>query len=248
MSVTTSAQSDNIHLRRRMIQNFLLIWLDVNTDQSNQDYQNTLTQIRSVVDNVNFFTDQDKCVDFLTEINNEKVFMILTSTMSDQIVPLIHDIPQLDTIYIFCSNKSIHEQWVNHWPKIKVIYEQTNSICEVLNQRFKQCNQDLIAVSIVAVDKNALNLNLDQLEPSFMYTRIFKEILLDMEDNRQSVSDFCTFCRNGNYGAPNTIDLFENEYHSYSAIWWYTSPSFIYSMINRALRNTRKNGRWTDIL
>ncbi|CAF3468988.1 unnamed protein product, partial [Rotaria sp. Silwood2] len=34
----------------------------------------------------------------------------------------------------------------------------------------------------------------------------------------------------------NNIDKFEREYHLQSPIWWYTAPTFIYSMVNRALR------------
>ena len=43
---------------------------------------------------------RDKCVDFLTDINDEKVFMIIPPALSQQLIPVIHDILQLNTIFI----------------------------------------------------------------------------------------------------------------------------------------------------
>ncbi|CAF1440886.1 unnamed protein product [Adineta steineri] len=79
--------------------------------------------------------------------------------------------------------------------------------------------------------------NLNQLDPTFMYTQLFKEILLNMKHNSQAIKDFITYCRQNNYGSPINIDRFEKEYCAQSAIWWYTYPSFIYYILNYALRS-----------
>ena len=65
---TTTASSDAIHPRQRIAQNFLLIWVDANIDESTEDCQNTLAQLRSVVNDVNIFTQPDEGIDFLNEI------------------------------------------------------------------------------------------------------------------------------------------------------------------------------------
>jgi tetratricopeptide (TPR) repeat protein len=69
-----------------------------------------------------------------------------------------------------------------------------------------------------------------------MYTQIFKDILLKMKYDDKSIREFITFCRNNNFGSLKNIELFEREYHNKSAIWWYTWPAFIYSVLNYALR------------
>ncbi|CAF1510801.1 unnamed protein product [Adineta steineri] len=79
--------------------------------------------------------------------------------------------------------------------------------------------------------------NLNQLEPSFMYTQLFKEILLDVKHDEQALKQFTAYCRNDNSVSPINIDRFEKEYHAQLAIWWYTFPSEIYSMLNYALRS-----------
>jgi tetratricopeptide (TPR) repeat protein len=231
--------TDAIHSRQRIAQNFLLIWLDTNIDQSTDDHQSTVAQLRSVVNNINIFTKRDEAVDFLTEVRGMKTFLIVDDTIAQQIVPLIHGIPQLDLIYIFSSKQIQHDSWTKKWVKITGVYMDATSICQALHQAAKQCDQDSIAMSFVTVSDETLNQNLNQLEPSFMYTQIFKEILLDMKYDEKSIKDLANYCRG--FYPDNTKELmiineFEHSYRSKSPIWWYTRECFTYQMLNRALR------------
>jgi tetratricopeptide (TPR) repeat protein len=232
----TTASSNTTHPKQRIVQNFVLIWIDTEIDQSNKDCQSKLVQLRNVVNEVHIFTHRDECIDFLTELDYMKIFLIIEGNLSQQILPLIHEIPQLDAVYIFCNNKSGHEQWAKTWMKVKGIHTEIASICESLNQAVKQFNQDSIAVSFVSVSEDASNQNLNELEPSFMYTQLLKEILLEMEYDHQSIKDFTAYCRKNDYGSTTNITRFENDYNANLAIWWYTYPSFIYSLLNCALR------------
>jgi hypothetical protein len=240
-TTTTTASSNTTHTRQRVVAGFVLIWLDVKVDQSNEECKNTLTQLRNVVNNVNIFTEPNECVDFLTEINDMKAFLIVSATLGRQIISLIHDIPQLHTIYIVGRNTSQHQQWTKTWIKIKGVHTDISLICESLRHGIKQSNQDSIAVSIVAIDTGVARQNMNQLEPSFMYTQIFKEILLEMKYNQQSIQDFTTYCRNGDYGSQTNITRFEKEYNAQLAVWWYTYPSFIFALLNSALRLLEAN-------
>jgi tetratricopeptide (TPR) repeat protein len=235
-ATTTTASSNTIRTRQRIVENFALIWMDIKIDPSNKECQNTLTHLRSVFNNVNIFTELNKCVDFITDLDGVKAVLIVGDTLGQRILFLIHDIPQLHTIYIFGSNKSQHQQWSKEWNKVKGVHTDIVPICESLQYIMKQSNQDSIAVSFVEIGEDVTTQNLKKLEPSFMYTQIFKEILLEMEHNEQSINDFITYCRNGDLGSPPNIARFENEYDAQSAIWWYTYPSFIYALLNSALR------------
>ena len=103
--------------------NFSLIWLDDSTNQFTEGCQNTLAQLRNIVNNVSIFSQRDECVDFLTDIGDIKVFLIIEDTLASQILPLIHDIPQLGDIYI-SRNKCHHEQCTKEWTKIKGVYTE----------------------------------------------------------------------------------------------------------------------------
>jgi tetratricopeptide (TPR) repeat protein len=94
-------------------------------------------------------------------------------------------------------------------------------------------------VSFVPVSEGASNQNLNQLEPNFMYTQIFKEILLQMEHGEKATKDLAIYCRKlypKNKAELNVIEEFERDYSPKSAIEWYTRECFTYNMLNRALR------------
>ncbi|CAF3918870.1 unnamed protein product [Adineta steineri] len=148
---------------------------------------------------------------------------------------------QLDTIYVLCGNKSKHKKWAKNWIKIKGVHTNIKEICEALQLAIKQRDQDTIAVSFLTVNEMTSTDNLNQLEPTFMYTQIFKEILLDMGHDNQAISDFITYSRRNNSGSSININRFEKEYHSQSAIRWYTLTPFIYCMLNDVLRSMEVN-------
>ncbi|CAF1336113.1 unnamed protein product, partial [Rotaria sp. Silwood1] len=80
---------------------------------------------------------------------------------------------------------------------------------------------------------------LDELDCSFMYTQILKEILLTIHFEQQHIQEFTDYCHKlyiENDHELASIRKLEQEYHSETPIWWYSSPSFLYSMLNHALR------------
>ncbi|CAF1340691.1 unnamed protein product [Adineta steineri] len=224
--------------RRRVAQNYLLLWVDTSIDQTNEDYENTLKQIRTITGDVSVFTQRDACIDFLTDTQEDiKSFLVVRNTMFQQIMPLINDIPQLNSVYIFNDVKTLHDQCAKKCDKIKSIHTNIDDLCKALQIDIKQFNQDSIAMSFITENEMDPTENLNQLEPTFMYTQLFKEILLDMQYGEQAIKDFITYCRDHDCMSPKYIDRFEKEYSSQSAIWWYTFPSNIYSMLNYALRS-----------
>ena len=108
----------------QMVQNVLLIWLDSNIDENSSDCQNTITYLRRAVNAVNIFTDEGECIQFLADLANEKACMIISGALGQHIVPRVHDLSQIDSIFIFCGNKTYHEAWAKQWPKIKGVYTE----------------------------------------------------------------------------------------------------------------------------
>ncbi|CAF4694845.1 unnamed protein product, partial [Rotaria socialis] len=70
---------------RRMAQNYLVIWVDGNIDESNDDYRNTLAQLRTVVIDVKVCTTPEQCVEFLNEIDDGKAFIISSGVLGQSL-------------------------------------------------------------------------------------------------------------------------------------------------------------------
>jgi tetratricopeptide (TPR) repeat protein len=224
-----------------MVQNFHLVWLDGSIDEVNSDdHRNSITKLRQVVNTVNTFTDVDECIEFINSIQEENAFIISSGAFGQITVPVVHDKPKVSTIFIFCENKGRHEKWAKEWPKVKGVYTDIVPICEALKQAAQDCDRNSVSISFVKTTDGASSKeSLDTLDSSFMYTQILKEILLTIDFEQSHINDFLTYCREQFVG--NTIELrnvnkLQKEYHKHPPIRWYTYQSFLYSMLNRALR------------
>ncbi|CAF0763578.1 unnamed protein product [Adineta steineri] len=141
---------------------------------------------------------------------------------------------QVDSIFISCDNRKHHEQWTKEWPKIKSVFTDITPICEALKELAHQCEQNAIPMSFVGSNKK-----LDQLDPSFMYTQIIKEILLTIDFDQNHLHDYINYCCDifpDNKKQIESIKRLEDEYHNKTLIYWYTCDMFLYPMLNRALR------------
>ncbi|CAF3327828.1 unnamed protein product [Rotaria sp. Silwood2] len=223
--IATESTSVLIQGACQLLQNFLLIWLDADFNESKEDFRKSILYLRNIVATVKTFTDVDQCIDFLTDLENEKVFMIVSGILGQQLIPEIQVCPQLDSIYVFCENLSLHEQWTNKIPKVQGVYTQIETICEALKIDCKHSDRGMISISFQGID------------PLFMYMQLLKETLLEInDDDDKSIKELVDYCRLQGGIAEKDLTKFEQEYRLHTPIWWYTSPYFLFTMLNRALR------------
>ncbi|CAF1333338.1 unnamed protein product [Adineta ricciae] len=183
---------------------------------------------------INIFTDFEKCKQFLAINDETRVFIIISGVLGMHVVPLIHDMHKIQVIFIFCGNKTRYEQWAKDWRKINGVFTEMKSLCQALKQAARYSEQNVMPMSFVQSGKR-----LDQLDPSFMYTQIIKEILLNIKFTDEHVDDYANYCRGlfaDNKVELSNINKFQREYRENSPIWWYTSGLFLRSMLNRALQ------------
>ncbi|CAF1488398.1 unnamed protein product [Didymodactylos carnosus] len=72
-----------------------------------------------------------------------------------------------------------------------------------------------------------------------MYSQLIKDILIGMEHTDEAKREMIQFCRQQyeeNDGELRCINEFERDYRPSKAIWWYTRESFLYRILNKALR------------
>ncbi|CAF3600405.1 unnamed protein product [Rotaria sp. Silwood1] len=211
---------------RRTIQNFVLVWLDENIDVSKKDFQSSLKDLRHIVASITTFTNAQECFSFLSGIKNEKILMIVSDVMGQQIVPDIHAMPQLDSIYVLHGNQSVHDQWTKKTSKVKGVYAKIELIYDALKMDRERCDRAMISISFNGIDT------------LFMYTQSLRETLLETEDDdKRSIREFVEYCRLEDDIHKDEIQKIEQEYDRHTPIWWYTAPYFIKSMLNYGFRH-----------
>jgi hypothetical protein len=102
-------------------ESYILVWL-CQTANVNLIEENTITQkkLREVVSTLKVFDDCDQCVDYLTDIQDQKFLLIVSSSYGSQMVSVVHEFKQLTAIYIYCteSEKSSNDTWSKDYEKV----------------------------------------------------------------------------------------------------------------------------------
>ena len=224
---------------RTIDKNLVIIWLKSNINDS---YSNTLTRLQQIADQTYVFTDIDTCVDFITDNMDEKIFLILSTKSSPQLLPLIHSIKQLYHIYIH-SNNAVEELGPHDFSKVMKVSNSMELICDLLQKDIRMCIDDMNSISIVSRDQCSTK-NLRELPPSFMYTQILAEILFDIADTQNDMENLIHFWYQeyvNNESQLKNIHDFQSGYRSDLAISWYSRENFVYSILNQALRTLDAN-------
>ncbi|CAF4989951.1 unnamed protein product, partial [Rotaria sp. Silwood1] len=216
MDNKTAATLKQISVQQNyFVQNFILVWLDADIDETSVVYLDSIKQIKRIANTIEKFTDPDECIDFITDMNHLKLVLIISYAYACCTIPCIHDIPQLEAIYIFFQDIPYHEQWITHWPKVIGIFNQVSSICESLKIAVRRRDEDKLSVSMVSIDDTDPNKSLHQLDQSFMYTQLLKEIILDLNYDEKSIKDLTQYFREeyaDNEYQLKFINEFEQDY------------------------------------
>ncbi|CAF1038566.1 unnamed protein product [Rotaria magnacalcarata] len=242
-STTTTPETSSEALRtcrRRITQNFLLVWLDININKSNDDFQHSFTQLRTIVNTLEYFSDADKCVEYLRSLENEKAFIIICGAFTENIVSLVHDLPQVDTIFGLYSNNEQQQEWSKEWPKVEGVHDSLQSVCKSLKNVALKSDHNAIPMSFVPEQIIAATTsgeqNLDRLDPSYMHSMLFKDILFEIEeDETKAMNDLVTYYHNQDVSEV-TLEKFQREYLQNSPVWCYTRATFLFGTLNKALR------------
>lgn len=98
-------------------ESFACLWLDqsVNTTQDNLETQK---ELRQVINHLRTFNDMDECEQYIRQITKEKVVLIVSGALGQELVPRLHDLPQFSACYVFCQDQKRNEEWANKYHKV----------------------------------------------------------------------------------------------------------------------------------
>ncbi|CAF1330873.1 unnamed protein product [Didymodactylos carnosus] len=219
------------------VENYFILWLNTNSGEDT-DYQNSVSQLCNALDVSKIFNNADECIDYITDICDEKVHFIVSIAFLDQIIPLIHELPQIDSIYILNLNKKIEcEQWMKQYEKIVGIFPNMESIYDKLESNVKIIAAKQIGLMSISTVRDGDNIN--KQEVLFMYSTLLKEIFVQMENSANVKCEMVEFCRSqysDNDYQLKIIDEFDKDYCAAEAVKWYTRDCFLFRMLNKALR------------
>ncbi|CAF3868752.1 unnamed protein product [Rotaria sordida] len=124
----------------------ILIWLDKCIHNDDQDDQYSINQLRLIMNSIIIFTNKEECLKFIHKFKTtkNKLFLIVSGSLGKDFVPIIYQLSQINSIYIFCGRKTNHEYWAKNYEKIKGVFDNIKDLCVNLNKQKFEFNQIII--------------------------------------------------------------------------------------------------------
>ena len=111
MSRNASAKDENL-------ETFSLIWLDPKVNKT-KDNRRTQQKLRHIINHIKIFDDQRQCERYLLPLSpKDRVVLIVSGQCGRQLVPQIHQLQQISSIYIYCMDREGNEQWAKDYTKV----------------------------------------------------------------------------------------------------------------------------------
>jgi tetratricopeptide (TPR) repeat protein len=217
--------------------NITLIWLDPNIDSS-KDVETAMKRLREINDYVIFYTELDQCLMRIQSIQNEKIFLITSDVRANELLPSMMNLDQVDSIFIFSMNKCEKKHSLNEYVEIVDIYENLDSLCLSIEEQIKIVEKKLETFSIFDQCQNSTT-DLTKQSVEFIWFQLLKNVIDHFPRNQHSKKQIVNMCRSyyrSNSKELKRIDEFDQNYRSELAIQWFSKKSFIYKLINKALR------------
>jgi hypothetical protein len=163
---TENKNTSSIYPFAHTIKDYIVVWLDSTYKQSDVVYQNNMKEIQQVINSIRSFTDVNECINFVAQLKDDKVFMIVSNDLVEQIIHSIQDKPQLKSIYVFGNNQSNQQSWTQQCNKIKGVFSQIKNICSSLKNEIRRYDNYSTTVCNLSMD-NTSTRGLNELDQSF---------------------------------------------------------------------------------
>ncbi|CAF4480491.1 unnamed protein product [Rotaria sp. Silwood2] len=214
-----------------------LIWYDPNIG-SYEDTEKTKEQLRLTNDYVIFSNDLEECMTFIQLIYQEKIFFITSGSKASEILPVISAFRQIDSIFILCMEKERYEHLLNEYVNIIGIYTHIDDLCKSIKEQLELFNKQLQAFSFFDQYQKATK-DLSKESAHFLWFQLFSYVIVRLPRDQHAKQQMIQICKEyyrGNTKHMKLIREFEENYRSEDAIRWYSKQSFVYKLINKALR------------
>jgi tetratricopeptide (TPR) repeat protein len=214
-----------------------LLWFDPKIG-SREDTEHTKQCLRHINDYVKFHKDLEQCVTFIQSREKEKIFLITSGSKASQILSRVSSLRQVDCIFIYCMIKERYEHLINEYSKIIGIYVNLDELSQSIKEQIDLVDKQLQTFSVFDQHQKSTK-DLTKESGAFLWFQLFNYVIARLPRNQQAKQQMIDMCKHyyrGNSKELKLIDQFEREYRSDEAILWYSKQSFVYKLINQALR------------
>jgi len=232
--------SKSLEISNENLETFSIFWLDeqVNTTEDNR---NTQLKLKEIINHLKTFDDQNECLQRILSLSTQdRLVLIVSGRCGRQLVPQIHHLRQVSSIYVYCMDKKANEQWAKDFIKIKSVIVQLKDLLYVIkqDQKGRVKIEEPLTINIFNVN-NKKDQSTTGLNGNFVHSLLLIDVLIRMksiESDKQQLIQLCKKEYRTNNMELILVREFEKYYRADKALWWYTRDSFLYRVLNKALR------------
>ena len=224
---------------KNIIETVWQIWL-LNPINNSETIQQTLGQARSIIKHVNLFENILEFEQFLQNLSNyDRIVFIVDDLFAQEIIPKIHDVPQIFAIYIYTFNEQSDQSFYKQkFSKYRGRRSHTNKTRG--DRRVRRNSDESFSFDILSNDTDEDKSTM-KLDGQFLHSQLLVDSLQTMKSTSKEIEEFVQFCRDHSECKNSReylklLEEFQREYSSETCLWWYTRDTFVYRMLNKALR------------
>ncbi|CAF1280329.1 unnamed protein product [Adineta steineri] len=214
-----------------------LVWFDPNPNEKVKT-KDMMKKLRSINDYVLIETNEEECISYIKKVTNEKIFLVIPGTSANILLPRIIDLKQIEVIFIICDVRRKYFYLLDKYPKIAGIFIDQEDLNSNIRKNIRSLNKQMESFSFYD-QKQTVSMDLSERTAEFLWFQLIHDVVICLPSNNQAKQEMIDTCRNyyrGNEIELKLINEFEKCYSREECIRWYTKETFVYKMINKALR------------
>ncbi|UJR12300.1 hypothetical protein I4U23_016477 [Adineta vaga] len=224
-------------LRNR--EDFTLVWLDQNINDST-DSKHMQRLLKNFNCYVQFYTDSTRCTDYLKSLEEEKVFIIVSDALARTVLHQLQRLPAISSVFIFSGSLENDISLKDEYSKIIDVTSNQAALLQSVQSSLHTAYKQSFAFSLFD-QKQKSTKDLSKNSASFLWFQLLLNVLRQMPHDDLAKIQMIDFCRqyyasNGNERELSRINCFQETYHPERAFEWYTADSFLYRLLNKAIR------------
>jgi tetratricopeptide (TPR) repeat protein len=179
------------------------------------------------------------CEFYTRQSKDDQIILIVGGQLSFVVVPLSYTFLEISPIHVYYFNLSTHHELASKFNvnQITDLDELINEIKRNQKSREKWFDEPLL-VSVCSSVSNEER-SFTSIDGDFLYFQLLIDGLLRVPSDQTSRDKFLDLCRKeyqGNHQQLSIINTFEESYVPERALNWYSRHTFLYKMLNKALR------------
>ena len=239
----TSTLSTNQHGDARFADNEIVQSLNLKIENNFREYtvvivgieesQHLFNQLSKIVAQniIQSFNDTKSALKFFRSLHETDIFVIISGTLGHQHAHEFLVVPEIIGVYIYCMDEDKHLKWSERTAKIRCVVSNPEELFIRLHNDIKQLSSRW-PVGEKSFQKAASH----AAQWYHLFLLIIGHCSRDIDSSYEEMFDECRAYYKNNTHMLKEIDRFALSYKPENVIYEYTRDSFIYRILNHALR------------